>query len=206
MPFDDFDPSPILSLPDSAWPTNKQLAAIGSVAVVWNWLDLAIENIIATLTKGDEMLVQALTEDLSPDNRLKAIRRLVTTWEIVVKLDENHRQILQEIGKIVTEVKKFKTDCNRFIYGIWNRVDDETMFRWKHHTAPRNGDHGLYENFTKDDLVTFSVAVGQLVARANAAEVAARSLPPFPAPRSSSELPSIPGLSSLLAPYRRRED
>lgn len=205
MDFDHSYSSPIPGKSDSSWPTVYQLAGIGSVIAAWNWLDLAIESLLATLTKSDEMLVQALTEDLSQDNRLKALRRLAITWERIGRLNDEHKALFAEIRRIVKDVAQAKVLRNKIAHGLWIRNDDEAMYRWKHHVAPIASNESFGEHVTVSELLDFSKQVGGLAGRAAVVEIASRDLPPFPGPLSSSRgMPPVPGLASLLAPHRLR--
>ena len=204
MAFDPSHPSPIPGMPDTSWPTINQLAGIGSVLAAWSWLDLGIEALLATLTKSDEMLVQALTEDLSADNRLKALRRLAITWERVGRPTDEEKALLSEIRDIAKEVIRHKALRNKVAHGLWMRTDDEKMYRWRHHVAPLLSTESHGEHLTVSELLEFTKEIGSLAGRANAAEMAARNLPPFPSPLSSHKMPPLPGLASLLAPHRLR--
>jgi hypothetical protein len=205
MAFDPSHPSPIPGKSDSSWPTINQLAGIGSVIATWSWLDLGIESLLATLTKGDEMLVQALTEDLSADNRLKALRRLAITWEWMGRPTAEQTELLSEIRDIAKEVTRRKALRNKIAHGLWMRTDDEKMYRWRHHVAPLLTTESKGEVLTISQLLEFSNEIGQLARRASDAEMAARSLPPFPSPSALQGMPPVPGLASLLGPYLRRE-
>lgn len=204
MTFDPTHGSPIPGVSNTSWPTINQAAAIGSVVVAWNWLDLALETLLATLTKSDEMLTQALTEDLSPDNRLKALRRLALTWQRVAPLDQAQVALVEEIRAISKEVASLKSERNRVAHGLWMRSDDETMFRWKHHIAPVAEQERTSEHKKTSDLLGLTEQIGQLAGRAAAAELIARDLPAFPVPTSGLKTPNIPGLDSLLGSYRLR--
>lgn len=204
MPFDPSTPSPIASIPDTSWPTIRQLAAIGAVSTTWSWLDMGIETLICTLTESDEMLGQALTQDLSPDNRLKALRRLTTTWErMVLGMTKPQTELLADIRSCVSWVAKNKTTRNKVVHSLWMRSDDEKLFGWKHHIAPVTAKESSSVSITVSEILNFSIEIGQMVVRLGELELAARELPPFPKP--SRAIPLTPALDSLLGPYRSRE-
>lgn len=207
MPFDPHEPSPIPGQSDSAWPTIDQLAAIGSVVVAWSWLQLGIEHLMATLVQGDDMLVQALTEDLSPDNRLVALKRLMTTWERAApNLSDEHRVAITAGRDVVKWVAANKGKRNKIAHWIWARFDDEQLFGWKHHTMPREkGKDGPHEKMTKAELRDFARDIGDQEGRVAEVQRVLKTLPAWPSAPSSRETPPVPGLESLLSPYRRRE-
>jgi hypothetical protein len=207
MTFDPSHPSPVPGITDTAWPTINQLAAIGSVSAAWSWLDLGIEALLARLIEGDEMLAQALTEDLSPDNRLKALRRLVVTWERVVRnLTDDHRAVLAEVREIVTWVARNKGKRNEIIHWVWMRTDDEKLYGWKHRMMPTTQAERPNRYMTKTEILEFSREIGAMAGRVGAAELAARQLPPFPKPPSWTGTPDWPILASLFGPYQLREE
>lgn len=189
------------------WLTNKQLAAIGSVVAVWSWLDLEIENLMATLAQGDAMLIQALTEDLSPDNRLNALRRLITTWERACPtLSEEHKAAFAKAREVIRWVAANKARRNRIAHSLWSRTDDETMFGWKHHIMPRDsGKVGSFEKITTSEITAFSKEIGRQQANLSLAMQVLKLLPVWPSPTSLPGIPDVPGLESLLSSHLRRE-
>ncbi|MCW3796312.1 hypothetical protein OMW55_00610 [Sphingomonas sp. BN140010] len=193
-------------IPSTAWPTINQLAAIGSVAATWSWLDLSLEGILAKLVHSDEMLAQALTEDLSPDNRLKALRRLTRTWEQVhPDLTDAHKAQFDEVREIVKWVAANKARRNEIVHWLWLRRDDARLFGWKHRVTPaipseaRASKLADYESFLE-----FSREIGSMADRAAETERALSDLPPWPKPTALPGTPLSPAVGSLLSPYRRR--
>ena len=206
MPYDPSEPSPIPGLPDTSWPTNDQLSGIGAVAATWAWLEMALEELLCTLSRTDEALSQTLTGDLSPDNRIKALRRLATTWErLLGSRAGEHADLLSEVRAIAKWLADNKARRNGIVHTIWMRTDDASMFGWKHLTTPYVADEPERgKALTRSDALAFSREIGEMVARLNKAERASRSLPALPPP--SPGMPMLPGLASLLGPYRRREE
>lgn len=203
MPFDPSEPSPIPGLPNTSWPTNDQLSGIGAVAATWSWLEMALECLLCALTRTDEALSQAFTGDLSPDNRVKALRRLVTTWErILGPKAEPFAPLFAELREFAQWFARSKDRRNRIVHTLWMRADDSEMFGWKHKTMPQDGHEPMGGPLTREDSIAFSREVGAWVARLNAAERACLSLPVLPPP--SPDMLYLPGLASLLAPHRRR--
>lgn len=162
---------------------------------------------MVTLVQGDEMLVQSYTEDLSPDNRLSALRRLLKTWErIDPGLTDEHRKAFATTRDIIKWIAQNKGKRNQIAHWIWVRVDDESLFGWKHHTMPTEGDENLRgQTMTVDQLLEFSREIGDQEGRLDEVNRVLRSLPAWPPARPSNEIPPVPGLASLLSPYRRRE-
>jgi hypothetical protein len=203
MAFDPSQPSPIVTIPDTSWHTINQQAAIGSVVAAWSWLDMGVQALLARLTQTDDMLVQALTEDLSIDNRLKALRRLVRTWEhFTVGTEPDRVELWNEIRAIAVWIAKNKGTRNEIAHWTWLRQDDATMFGWKHHLSPALKDERPSRQSSTTEMLQFSSAIGVIVARLENAVVAARALPAWHEP--SLETPLTLGLASLLRPYVRR--
>ena len=201
-----FDPShtcPIERLPPTSWPTINQLAAIGSVVATWCWLEHALESLLATFIQSDVMLTQSLTEDLSVDNRLKAAKRLITTWEWVTGLpSDEHKSLFDELKLLLKWVATNKARRNQIAHRLWVRSDDAEMFGWKHHQAPADIGVRPSATITVTDLLAFSAEIGAIANRLSQAELCARTLPRLP-PLSQQTL-EVPGLASLLDPYRSR--
>ena len=205
MPYDPSEPSPIPRLPDTSWPTDNQLSGIGAVAATWSWLEMALEALLCTLSQGDEALTQALTGDLSADNRIKALKRLATTWErLLAARDHDFAPLLAEVNSIAKWLAANKARRNQIVHTIWLRDTDAKMFGWKHHTMPLAAADfsGRHINLTRADALKFSREIGSVVGRLYAAELAARALPVLQ--DTSPDMPPLPGLASLLAPHRIR--
>ena len=60
--------------------TEEQRAEIMLVIQGWALLETMIQKIACALAQSPLHLGQALTEDLGPDHRLKALRRLCKSW------------------------------------------------------------------------------------------------------------------------------
>lgn len=201
MSYDPTEPSPIPGLPNTSWPTNDQLSGVGAVAATWSWLEMALETLLCALSRSDEALSQAFTTDLSPDNRVKALRRLVTTWERILGTEtERFSVVFTELREFAQWYAKNKTRRNQIVHTLWMRRDDTVMFGWKHKTMPQEGSEVHGGSLTRGEAIEFSQEVGGWVARLNAAEIACHSLPVLPPP--SPDMLYLPGLASLLAPYR----
>lgn len=203
MPFDPSEPSPIPTLPNTSWPTDNQLSGIGAVAVVWSWLEMALETLLCTLSQSDEALTQALTADLGADNRIKALRRLATTWERILRPDQ-HAPLIVELRSIAVWLARNKSRRNTIVHSLWIRNTDAAMFGWKHSTMPVGDDHlETSSTLSRDDALAFAREAGAIVGRLLDAERAARSLPVLRAPSPDTQLPL--GVASLLGPLRNRE-
>jgi hypothetical protein len=190
---------------NSSWPTINQLAGIGSVVVAWSWLELAVESLLTALVQSDDMLSQALTENLSPDHRLSALVRLAKTWERMVrKLTDEQRALLVEIRDLAKLVAKYKGERNKTAHWIWLRQDDTKMFGWKHHVMPTEPHAGPNAHKTTEDLLESSKVIGEVAHRVANAELAARNLPLWPG--ASRHILNVPGLASLPGPYLIREE
>jgi len=150
------------------------------------------------------MLGQALTENLSPDNRLAALRRLLTTWERMVHLTLDQKALIAECRELIKWIAQNKAKRNRIAHWIWLRSTDAELFGWKHHIMPTDDKERPNETINKSDILEFSREIGQIAGRVAAAELQARMLPPFP--KSSPGMLNVPGLASLLGPYLHREE
>lgn len=201
--FDPHDPHPVPGMPNSSWLTVNQLASIGSVVAAWSWMDLALESLLSTLVQSDDFLSQALTEDLGPDNRLKATKRLVRAWQQAL-LDPTERQIrlFEEVLELTKWIAANNGKRNQIAHWIWVRSDDEKMFGWKHHVVAAPDNARPNSEITKSSIIDFSKEIGIAAGRLAAVERVARDLPPWPhAKRVEIDLL---GFDSLISPYIMR--
>lgn len=181
MTFDPHWRSPLQGLPDSAWPTINQLAAIGTVVNAWSWLDLAVQNLLCRLVQSATHLSQTLTEDLSPDNRIKALRRLAHTLDSVfLNITGEQAAAIAEIDAVAKWMAANKAKRNNIAHYLWLRNTDEKMFGWKYSLAIRD-DHSRPELMLAwRDLVTFSEEIGAMITRVDAVEKVVRNWPDWP--------------------------
>ena len=182
MSFDPFTPSPIAGLPDKSWLTTRQLAAIGSVLAVWSWIDVETQNLLCRLIKTDSMLAQSLTEDLGPDNRIKALKRLLKTWDhAIYDKNEFRKASLDEALAITKWIERNKSLRNQIAHWVWLRSDDETLFGWKHHTMPfLTEDQRPNIERKVTEIEEFAQESGKIVVRMNAAYHSFGNLPDWP--------------------------
>lgn len=119
--------------------TIDQLASIGAVVVTWSHLDMLQQDILCLLAESPLTLGQSLTEDLGPDNRLKALKRLCLTWESAI--GDRHPEILEALTtvRLVTAwMENNKTMRNKVAHWIWLRMSDAEMVGWKFSAKPQH--------------------------------------------------------------------
>lgn len=177
MAFDPRGPSPIQSLPDSTWLTYRQLSAIGAVVATWSWLELQMESALEKLVQSPSHLSQALTIDLGPDNRIKAIKRLTATWRAAMQ--GKNEQLFDEIEDWAKWISKNKTERNIVAHYIWFRANDAEMFGFKYHTQPKSGATPTAAK-TVTEIEDFSDEIGKRVVQGNVIVSKLREFPDWP--------------------------
>ena len=183
MAFEQFVPPPQGWAPPSAGLTHSQLMGIGAVVSAWAVLEAVLQDALVALAKSPLTLGQALTEDLGPDNRLKALRRLCQTWQIIMKgRNAEQSEMLDEVAAIGVWIEKQKGLRNQVAHWQWMRQTDHLAFGFKYSTKPANP-AGTATNFMTAHTTDFTDFAGEISDKAGELiELIAdlRKLPPWP--------------------------
>jgi hypothetical protein len=133
MAFEPFVPPAKGWAPETAGLTHSQLIGIASVVSAWAVLEGVLQNVLVVLTQAPLALGQALTEDLGPDNRLKALKRLCQSWEIAAggRYPE-HMPALASVAAVGTWVEKNKGRRNQIAHWQWLRQTDDEVLGFKY--------------------------------------------------------------------------
>ena len=92
---------------------------------------------LCNLIQSPDVLAQALTDDLGPDNRVKAMKRLCATWNAGLREDrDTERGAIRKIAACGVWFEKNKGKRNQIIHYCWMRSSDEEIIGWKHNTRP----------------------------------------------------------------------
>lgn len=183
MPFDPYYSSPKGWMPESAGLTVNQLASIGFVMSTWEALESIFQNVLFVLAQSPDSLGQALTEDLSADNRSKALKRLCSSWKLVLG-DGYEKQIaaLDGLDNVRKWIDANKGKRNQIAHWNWLRVDDKNMFAFKMHLKPTtladNAPTGIHT--THDDLFAFGGEIGSMASELIGLLSVLDQLPPWP--------------------------
>lgn len=183
MPFDPYFSPPKGWLPESAGLTVNQLASVGFVMTTWAALESIYQHTLFVLAQSPDALGQALTEDLGPDNRSKAMKRLCASWKLA--LGDRFPEQTDALAKALQVVKWIdanKAERNQIAHWNWLRIDDQSMFGFKYHLKPislsDNRPHG--QTRTHEDLFKFGAEISQQAADLLALQPAFDNLPPWP--------------------------
>lgn len=160
---------------------------IGAVVSAWALIETLLQGILCALAKADPTLGQALTEDLGPDNRLKAARRLVASWETVFreKLADELRNDLQRVREVCTWISQNKERRNRIAHWNWMRASDERLFGFKYHLKPGaalgpDGGKHLHMELATEDLMRFAGEISDQATMMLELQGALAKLPAWP--------------------------
>ena len=168
-------------LPVTGRLTPQQLAAIGSVVTEWSVLDIQLQTLLCEMAQSPDTFGQALTNELGPDNRLKALDRLVETWRTIMRPEmlARHQADLDEVAAILKWVKVAKGLRNQIAHWAWIRTTDEALLGFKFTTQPReNGSPSLEMTVLK--ISEFATEINHWAYRATAATSRLRNFPAFP--------------------------
>jgi hypothetical protein len=188
MPFEPNFPPPKKWAPEGAGLTHRQLAAIGAVITTWALLEATVQQMLFTLAQSPSWLGQALTEDLGPDHRLKALRRLLRTWERLLGYNDGHEAELEKVHSaraLAIWIEKNKDRRNRVAHWLWNRASDEEMYAFKY-TLKGGGsgvgleEAGLWIETTADELMSFAEEIRAKVDAIAMSVEDLRTLPTWP--------------------------
>ena len=128
--------------------THSQMIGIGSVASTWTILEIATQQALCLLAQTPSALGQALTDDLSPDNRIKALKRLCDTW--LAAFGDGREQEIAAIDETLAVCKWFernKARRNQIVHYFWLRKSDDEMIGSKYSTKPMFADRVHRERY-----------------------------------------------------------
>ena len=133
-----------------------QLAALGRLSVAWAVLDAAIQTLLCSLAQAPHHLGQALTEDLGPDNRVRALKRLAESYLYMLQnmSDDPRIQFLHEVKCLATWFQTNKTLRNKIAHWIWFSAENGDLFGFKFTTQPRSSDYGPSMTLRMDELIS----------------------------------------------------
>jgi hypothetical protein len=143
-------------LPQDNRLTEQQLASIGSVLTEWSVMDIQIQSILSMLAVSPLALGHFLVDDLSPDNRLKAIKELVKTHrENLGAIDlAKVEEWFGKLDSLTLWIKKNKGLRNQIAHWAWIKHTDEIIHGFKF--SPRNVSEFNHVELSLDDLKKFA--------------------------------------------------
>ena len=136
------------------------MIGIGSVASTWTILEIATQQALCLLAQTPSTLGQALTDDLGPDARIKALKRLCDTW--LSAFGEGREQEIAAINETLAVCRWFeqnKAKRNQIVHYFWLRKSDDEMLGSKYSTKPIAADKVQRERFitmTTIELTNFA--------------------------------------------------
>jgi len=183
MPFDPYYSPPKGWLPEAAGLTVNQLAAIGFVITTWAALESIYQHTLFVLVQSPDTLGQALTEDLGPDNRSKALKRLCSSWKLILSEDFTEQiGALDKLEHLNKWVDTNKAKRNQIAHWNWIREDDQHMFAFKYHLRPYNLTDNRPKGLrtTHDELFKFGGEISQKASEFLSLMPSLDKLPPWP--------------------------
>ena len=99
------------------------MIGIGTVTTAWAVFETAIQMALCELVQSPPALAQALTDDLGPDNRVKALKRLCASWAAALRDDRDaERQTISAVADCAKWFERNKAKRNQIIHYCWFRV------------------------------------------------------------------------------------
>ena len=198
--------------PASGRLTEEQATAFADVITAWSLLELTLQKVLCVLAQAPLALGQALTEDLGPDNRIKALKRLAQTWKAVQRynLTVEQRIALTDCLVLATWIAQVKARRNQIAHWNWLRQDDEEIFGFKYNTRPsgsyadQNNRPQTHATETVTTLDEFSEQISVAAHRLQLASELLQTLPTWPRTRIEvnveQERPESSGQSEPVPP------
>jgi len=106
-------------IPIHSRPEAMALAAIGKVSWSWAVLEHMLQILLTRLAMTAQFPALVLTIDLSMDNRLRAIKVLLSLHQQRYGCEMVDQEILSSITAQIPKVISLKTRRNRVVHGIW---------------------------------------------------------------------------------------
>jgi hypothetical protein len=119
---------------------------------------------ICALAQSPIDLGQALTEDLGPDHRIKAAKRLCRAWQIMLPRDHELQTVLANTRQTLNWAKKNKDDRNKLVHWQWIGLGESELYCFKYTLRPPPEDDPAESAFQKteiDDIKRFCVEIGK---------------------------------------------
>lgn len=120
-------------------PTDRQCVAIGRIASAWAVVEYLMERTLTRLALSPSLLGYVLTDKLGPDNRIEAIKSLITAhrtkYNCVLVADE----ILAEISALLPTLKLMKSDRNFAVHSVWSSTGEHWLSHFDIAAAARSG-------------------------------------------------------------------
>lgn len=108
--------------------TDEQCSAIGRVATNWSVVEQLLEETLARLAYAPAYLGRALTNDLGPDNRIRALRSLCVIHEHQLMCRVVGSETLTALRAIAKEFGPLKEERNKLVHWVAFRQTDEAVF------------------------------------------------------------------------------
>ena len=145
--------------------THTQMIGIGSVISAWTVLEIATQQALCLLAQTPSVLGQALTDDLGPDARIRALKRLCDTWLAILGDErDEEKSAIAETSNVCRWFEQNKTKRNQIVHYFWLRISDEEIVGSKYSTKPYAADKVQRERYitmSTSDLTTFAKEVSE---------------------------------------------
>ena len=143
----------------------KFLELIGEVTSEWAIVERGVETALARLALAPDFHALALTNDLTVNNRLRAMKNLIDMHQRRYVPPQFNKAALQQLTILGNQIGTKKEMRNKIAHWVWTRRDDHTIFgqrfmgKQPHH--PETGKEP-YMLLTEDDLAKFLADVIEL--------------------------------------------
>jgi hypothetical protein len=166
--------------------SDEQRSQLMLAIQAWAAVDTFIEKLICRLAKAPLSLGQAVTEDLGPDHRLKALRRLALSWRFALRPAEDwseQRARIDEVSAFARWAAINKGSRNQLVHWHWGRINDAEISGYKHTMKPPAGPPGEPYKFVKVrmlDVEMFTSEINAMSQRMYRIERKLLTLPAWP--------------------------
>jgi hypothetical protein len=174
---------PNVPIPDMLGLDEEQRACVMLVLQGWSLLESFLQKLLTTLAQSPLLLGQALTEDLGPDHRIKALRRLANSWlwrlnPQVMGDAIGHLHEVQELAKWIASNKDSR---NQLVHWQWSALDNERLLCFKYTLrlppGAADADPEAYAETTLSNVLEFAEEIDAINDRLQAVTAALEQLP-----------------------------
>jgi hypothetical protein len=141
-------------------PTERQRAAIGTVATMWSVMELLIERLIARLSLAPSLMGYVLTNRLGANDRTSAIDSLLTIHRQRYRDEFLGSETRVAIKSMLPKITTMREDRNSIVHSVWVNLGSDLMARMNISAAARSGkDMSTSKPDSVTDIEGFAVTI-----------------------------------------------
>jgi hypothetical protein len=141
-------------------PTERQRAAIGTVATTWSVLELLIERLIARLSLAPSLIGYVLTNRLGAGDRMSAIDSLLTIHQQRYRDEFVGPETRIAIKAMLPKITTMREDRNSIVHSVWVNLGSDLVAKMNISATARSGkDMATSQAENVTDIEAFAVTI-----------------------------------------------